>query len=127
MGMIILIAFLILGICASIKAIFKPSTMKLDDETKKSIGVAFFLAITIPSLFTIWAALLIGTKTAILLTAAYLAWNIGDMFRMASKTQKAIKNGEAEVLYSPGYIRIPLAIVEITYLSYLVYGLYLLM
>lgn len=127
MGMIILIAFLILGICADIKVCFMPSAIKLDDETKKAIGVTFFLAIIIPSLFTIWAALLIGTKIVILLTAVYLAWNIWDAFRMASKTQKAIKNGEAEVLYSPGYIRIPLAIVEVTYLSYLVYGLYLLM
>jgi hypothetical protein len=132
MGMIILIGFLLLGICMGIKAIFCPSSLELNKQDKKYLGASlcatFILAVFVPTLFTVWAALLINAKMVILLTAAYFAWNIWDKLRLSKKILKTIDNGEEQALHSPpAYIRVPLGVIEITYLSYLVYCLYLLM
>ncbi len=101
MGMIILITFLLLGICAGLKAIFYPSSLELNKENVKLLGTLCFLAFLVPALFTIWAATLINTKIVVLLTVAYLAWNTCDTSRQQKRILKAISNGEGQIAPLP--------------------------
>jgi hypothetical protein len=126
MGMIILIAFLLLGICAGLKAIFYPSSLELNKENVKLLSTLYFLAFLVPALFTIWAATLINTKIVVLLTAAYLAWNTCDISRCQKRVLKAISNGEGQIAPLPAYCRVPFRVIEVAYLGYLVWCLYLL-